>query len=90
MARVFTITFEFNGQNFQAIVATRTVDGRNEFSIQLDDSELNMVIPERRFEYSKEEGCKQPHLLNNNLSFSLISCIADSIDAHLQNTPQHA
>ena len=86
MARIFTTKFTFNHQVYDAIVTMFSNDGKVNFNIRVLDVELQDLLPGGQIIYEGKDGFKDVQL-NNHLSQSLVSSIADSIEQHLTVQP---
>lgn len=82
MARIFTTKFTFNHQVYDAIVTILSNDGKLNFNIRVLDLELQELLPGGNIHYEGKEGFKNLKV-NNQLTHSLIKCIADSVEHHL-------
>jgi len=86
MARIFTTKFTFNHQVYDAIVTMFSNDDKVNFNIKVLDVELQDLLPGGQIIYQGKDGFKDIHL-DNRLSQSLVSSIADSIEQHLTVQP---
>jgi hypothetical protein len=87
MARVFTTKFNFNHKIYDAIITILNTDGRPNFNIRLLDVELHELIPNGHLKYEGKDGFKDLAATENQVTQSLMSCLAASIENHLITTP---
>lgn len=87
MARVFTTSFEFNHQRYDAIVTVIAHDNQLSFQIKLLDVDFHHLIPDGVVAYTGTSGFEQLETLNNTLAQSLMRRISDAICRHLVLTP---
>lgn len=87
MARVFTTSFEFNHQRYDAIVTVFTQDNQLSFHIKLLDVDFHHLIPDGVVSYTGASGFEQLETLNNTVAQSLMRRISDAICRHLVLTP---
>lgn len=83
MARVFTTSFEFNHQRYDAIVTVTTKEDQLNFHIKLLDVDFHHLIPNGVVAYSGTSGFEQMESLNNTVAQSLLRRIGDAISRHL-------
>lgn len=82
MARIFTTRFTFNQKLYDAIVTMITSDGKINFSVKLLDDGLHDLFPGGQIRYEGKEGFRNVEA-NDQLTKSLIHCLASSIEQHL-------
>ena len=87
MARVFTTTFEFNHQRYDAIVTVFTQDGQLNFHVKLLDMDFHHLIPNGIVAYAGSHGFEQLEIINNTVAQSLMRKVGDAINRHLVHTP---
>jgi hypothetical protein len=83
MARIFTTNFEFNKQQYDAIITVLTKDKKVVFKIQVLDDELIKMIPGGQLSYDPKDGFTRSDLAKNNLASSLLRSISHAIEEHL-------
>jgi hypothetical protein len=87
MARVFTTTFEFNHQRYDAIVTVFTQGDQLNFHIKLLDMDFHHLIPDGVLSYAGSTGFEQLETINNTVAQSLMRKLGDAINRHLVHTP---
>lgn len=86
MARIFTTKFTFNHQVYDAIVTVVTQNGKLNFNVKVMDIQLHDIIPGGHLKYEGRDGFRSIEM-DNQLSQSLVSSIAVSIEEHLVSKP---
>jgi hypothetical protein len=85
MARIFTTTFNFNGETYDAIVTISSIQGNLDFSIRLMDAKLFELIPGGHVKYTGKDGFKHLASLNNNrLAQALMRSIVTAIEHYTE------
>ena len=87
MARVFTTSFEFNHQRYDAIVTVTTQDNQLCFQVKLLDVDFHHLIPNGVVAYTGTSGFEQLEILNNTVAQSLMRKVGDAISRHMVVTP---
>jgi hypothetical protein len=82
MARIFTTTFEFNHQKYDAIVTVITQNGNLNFNVKVLDTDLQHFLP-GEISYTGTKGFEQLTNLNNTIAQSLMRSLSVSIEKHL-------
>jgi hypothetical protein len=85
MARIFTTSFEFNHQHYDAIVTVCSRNGKANFTIKVMDIDLQQLLPEGLIEYEGVRGFEKVDKLDNSLSQSLMRSISRAIESHLSS-----
>lgn len=83
MARVFTTSFEFNHQRYDAIVTITTQNDQLSFQVKLLDVDFHHLIPNGMVAYTGTSGFEQLEGLNNTLAQSLMRKVGEAISRHL-------
>jgi len=83
MARIFTTSFEFNHQNYEAIVTAVLHNGEWNFTVRMLDEELACFLPEGQIVYSGIRGYEQLESLNNTIARSILRSLSHVIEKHL-------
>lgn len=86
MARIFTTTFEFNHQAYDAVVIVATHSNQITFTIKVPDSELHHFIPNGEISFKGPKGFEQIDGMNDTVSQSLLRKISDAIEDHMVNS----
>jgi hypothetical protein len=86
MARVFTTSFEFNHQRYQAIVTILSKGDQLNFNVRLLDPELHEIIPEGVIDYLGANGYEKMDNIRNNFAQSLINKVGEAVNNHLLKT----
>jgi len=84
MARIFTTRFQFNHQNYDAIVTVAVKDSEMTFTIRVIDQDLGRFLPEGGVAYTGKDGFARMESLNNTVLQSILRSVARSIDTHLE------
>ena len=84
MARVFTTSFEYNYQRYDAIVTIIAQGEQLNFSVKLLDADLHDFFPNGIINYSGANGLEPIEAARNNASQLLIKRIGEAINSHLQ------
>ena len=87
MARVFTTKFNFNHKLYDAIITIINSDEKPSFNVRILDVELHELIPNGHLNYQGKDGFKNLAASENQLTQSLVNCVAASIEQHLVTTP---
>lgn len=87
MARVFTTSFEFNHQRYDAIVTITTQNDQLCFQVKLLDVDFHHLIPNGMVAYTGTSGFEHLEGLNNTLAQSLMRKVGEAISRHLVITP---
>src|SRR5205823_1289680 len=90
MARVFTTPFEFYGKTYYTVVTSKVDEGKMNFNVQIPDLNLHRFIPEGKFQFDTEDGCKQPELLENVIARSIVQIVTNAIYKHLEKVSPDA
>ncbi|HEU4471581.1 MAG TPA: hypothetical protein VFR58_10885 [Flavisolibacter sp.] len=85
MARIFTTKFTFNHQVYDAIVTVLDQNGELNFTVKVQDLDLQELLPDGHFQYRGRKGFKD--IETDKLSQSLMQSIAASIEKHLVSKP---
>ncbi|MBA2746769.1 MAG: hypothetical protein H0U44_11135 [Flavisolibacter sp.] len=85
MARIFTTSFEFNHQIYDAIVTVVNQNNNLNFTIKVMDMELQQLLPKGGIQYKGFDGFETVSVLDNTLSQSLMRSISRSIVTHLSD-----
>ena len=83
MARVFTTCFEFNNQQYDAIITLTVHDNQLNFNVRLLDADLKHFFPDGEIRYTGKDGYKNLEGLNNVIAQSLMRKVADAITRHM-------
>lgn len=86
MARVFTTSFEYNHQKYDAIVTVLQQGDQLQFNVKLLDADLHQVLPNGEVAYVGTDGFEQLKSPENTLAQTLIRVVGDSIQKHLTRT----
>lgn len=86
MARVFTTTFEFNYQRYDAIVTVIAQSGQLSFQVKLLDVDFHHLIPDGVVAYTGTSGYEQLEVINNTVAQSLMRKVEEAIHRHLVTT----
>ena len=84
MARIFTTSFEFNHQKYDAIVTVLTQNGNLNFNVKILDTDLQHFLPQE-ISYTGTNGFEQLASLDNTIAQALMRCLSQSIERHLIN-----
>lgn len=83
MARVFTTTFQFNHQNYDAIVTMLDHEGEISFKVRLLDHDLHPFVAADEIVFKGNQGYEQMSAMDNTISQSLMRSIGKAIERHL-------
>lgn len=83
MARIFTTQFQYNHQNYDAIVTVITKEDSISFNVRVLDLDLHLILPGGNLSYEAKDGLKNDHKTDNQISLSLMNSISQAIDKHL-------
>jgi hypothetical protein len=83
MARIFTTTFEFNHQRYDAIVTVTGEENKVNFSVKLLDADLHDFLPNGQISYHGQDGFEHIQTLDNTVSQSLMRKIGAAIKKHM-------
>lgn len=83
MARVFTTSFEFNHQRYDAIVTVLAQNDQLSFHVKLLDVDFHHLIPNGVVVYTGASGFEQVEALNNTLAQALMRKIGEAISRHM-------
>jgi hypothetical protein len=86
MARVFTTSFEFNHQRYQAIVTIISKGDQLNFNVRLLDPDLHDIVPEGVINYSGIDGFEKLENVRNNFARNLINKVGEAVNNHLLKT----
>ncbi len=86
MVRVFTTSFEFNHQRYDAIVTIIANGDQLNFNVRLLDPDLQEVFPEGIISYSGANGFEQLNDDKNNFAQGLIRKVGEAVNQHLLKT----
>ena len=82
MARVFTTSFLFNHQSYNAIVTVLPKDGKLDITINVLDVDIKEV-PGGKLKIECKEDFKDLQVDRNDLSSSMVESIKSAIETHL-------
>jgi len=84
MVRAFTISFDFEGRTFLALVSLKSC-GENEtqFTVRIYDDLLARIVPEGNLTYTSQKPLC-PTSLKHPQALRLFTCINDAVNCHLQ------
>lgn len=83
MARIFTTSFEFNHQRYDAIVTLTSAEGKTVFNVKLLDLDLQAFLPDGEVRYEGTNGFAQLESLNNTVAQSIMRKLEAAIEQHL-------
>ena len=83
MARIFTTSFEFNHQRYDAIVTVITNNQQLSFNVKLLDADLHQLFPDGEITYTGTDGFETLEAINNTLAQSLVRRVRAAINEHL-------
>jgi len=86
MARIFTTSFEFNNQQYDAIVTVIANQDQVTFKIRLLDVDLHQFFPSGEVSYHGSDGFKSVEALDNTIAQSIMRKIENAIKKHLVTT----
>jgi hypothetical protein len=86
MARVFTTSFEFNHQRYNAIVTIITSNQQLNFTVKLLDTDLHHLFPNGEIAYTGADGFEALEVINNTVAQSLMRKVGAAINQHLTTT----
>lgn len=87
MARIFTTSFEFNHQRYDAVVTVITQNDQLNFHIRLLDVDFHHLIPNGVVAYTGPSGFEQLEMINNTVAQSLLRKLGEAISNHIILTP---
>lgn len=82
MARVFTINFDFQGNNYTAFVEYKDSEEELFYNVHVNDPSIQRLLPKNRLRYWGVAGYKDLEI-PNPLTEQLVDVIASAIEAHL-------
>lgn len=85
MARIFTTQFQYNHQNYDAIVTIVTKEDTTYFNVKVLDQDLHAVLPGGEVYFEGKEGFMNNSKVDNRLTLALMSSISVAIEEHLAN-----
>lgn len=83
MARIFTTSFEFNHERYDAIVTVMVQDDQLNFHVKLLNDESHSLIPRGEIRYKGQKGFEHMQQMENNMAQSFLRSMAAAIDKHL-------
>lgn len=83
MARVFTIKFPFQGENYNAFVEYRNTPEELFYHVSVNDPSIEKLLPKNRLRYNGINGYKDLGI-HNPLTEKLVAAIATAIEEHLE------
>jgi hypothetical protein len=84
MVRAFTISFDFEGKTFLALVSLKTLMENNTvYTVRVHDDSLARIVPEKSLTYTRQKPLC-PSSLKHPQALRLFSCINDAVNCHLQ------
>lgn len=83
MARIFTTSFEFNHQRYDAVVTVITQNDQLNFHIKLLDADFHHLIPNGVVAYSGTSGYEQLESINNTVAQSILRRLSEAISKHI-------
>lgn len=86
MARVFTTSFEFNHQRYDAIVTITSKDSQLNFNVRLLDVDLLSLFPEGQIKYCGPDGFEQLAPAENAMAQQVVRRLGEAINRHLLQT----
>ena len=87
MARIFTTSFEFNEQRYDAIVTVISRGDEVNFNVKLLGADFDHLFPNGEIAYSGTNGYEQLEIINNALAQPIMHSIGAAINKHLVVTP---
>lgn len=87
MARIFTTSFEFNHQRYDAVVTVITQNDQLNFHIKLLDLDFHHLIPNGVVAYTGTTGFEQLEIINNTVAQSILRRLGEAISKHIVVTP---
>ena len=90
MPRIFTTSFQFNHQQYLALVRVIHTNDELNFSIKLLDTELQQLIPDGSLSYTGIDGFRQLANQANPMEQSLLHSMGKAIEQHFNQYPQAA
>lgn len=82
MARVFTINFTFQGNNYSAFVEYKSSEEELFYNVHVNDAAIQRLLPKSRLRYWGTDGYKDLEI-PNPLTEQLVDVIASAIEGHL-------
>jgi hypothetical protein len=82
MARVFTINFNFQGNNYSAFVEYKDSEEELFYTVHVNDPSIQRLLPKTRLRYWGTAGYKDLEIANP-LTEQLVDVIATAIEVHL-------
>jgi hypothetical protein len=86
MARVFTTSFVYNHQSFDAIITITNRDNRMNFDVLVLNNAAGDLLPGSRVTYQGSKGFEELESLNNAVAQSFLRCLSGAIEAHMQHS----
>jgi hypothetical protein len=83
MARIFTTSFHFNHQNYEAIVTITGTQGSEFIQVKILNGDLEGLLPGGLLAFEGRDCTKQLNGPRNGFVESLAKCIAAAIEEHL-------
>lgn len=83
MARIFTTTFQFNHERYDAIITIFSDENGPQFHVRVLSESLMELIPTGEVRYSGRLGFQKVSSLNNTLAQSVMLRISEAIEKHL-------
>lgn len=83
MVRIFTTSFNYNHQLYDAIVTVKSKDDKMQFTIKVMDADLHAFLPEGLVQYVGQDGYKNISYLKNPYAQSVLQSIAEAISHHV-------
>ncbi len=80
MARIFTTSFEFNHQRYDAIVTVLSKDGELNFHIKILNEEVFDMIPNGEIDCNGLNTIESLKEMNNNHMQSFLKCLKGAIE----------
>jgi hypothetical protein len=87
MARVFTTSFEFNHQRYNAIVTILSQEDQLNFNVRLLDADLHDFFPDGVINYSGANGFEQLNAIENAVAQSVVKKVGEAVNKHLLQIP---
>jgi hypothetical protein len=84
MARVFTTSFVYNHQSFDAIITIINRDNRLNFDVLVLNNAAGDLLPGSRVAYEGSRGFERLESLNNAVAQSFMRSLSTAIEAHMQ------
>lgn len=83
MARIFTTTFQFNHERYDAIITIFSNSNGPQFHVRVLSESLLELIPSGEICYSGRQGFQKISSLDNTLAQTVMLRISEAIDKHL-------